>query len=79
MTLVENFKYYDRLQSEDMLKRWKNKSAKHSKAKHLVIEISQIYIKTTHNIKKVSLIMQNKKDQSQENYRLEYDFSDKEG
>lgn len=65
LTLVENFKYYDRLQSEDMLKRWKNKSAKHSKSKYLVIEISQIYIKAANKVKKVSLIIQNKRDQSQ--------------
>ena len=37
LTLVENFKYYDRLQSEDMLKRWKNKSSKNLKSKHLAI------------------------------------------
>jgi hypothetical protein len=65
LTLVENFKYYDRLQSEDMLKRWKNKSSKHSKSKHLAVEISQIYVKSTHKVKKVFLIIQNKKDQSQ--------------
>ena len=49
LALIESFKYYDRLQSEEMLTRWRNAASGHGKSKHLMIEISRIYVKSSLN------------------------------